>query len=131
MQPNTHLEIDQRLCGRVRELGEGRSEVELTLHHEMRADTSGLVHGGFVFGAADYAAMMAVNHPNVVLGSAQVRFARPSRVGDTLRFDARVESTEGRKRTVAVVGTGADGAEVFAGTYICFVLDTHVLQAGR
>src|SRR5262249_3054185 len=103
MQPDTHLAIDERLCGRVCDLGEGRSVVELTLRDAMRADASGLVHGGFVFGAADYAAMMAVNHPNVVLGSAQVRFTRPSRVGDTLRFEARVDATEGKKRTVAVV----------------------------
>lgn len=131
MQPNTHLAIDQRLCGRVRELGEGSSVVELKLSDDMRADASGLVHGGFVFGAADYAAMMAVNHPNVVLGSAQVRFTRPSKVGDTLRFDARVEAADGKKRTVAVAGRDPDGAEVFVGTYICFVLDTHVLQSAR
>ncbi|HUL64475.1 MAG TPA: hotdog domain-containing protein [Burkholderiaceae bacterium] len=131
MQPNTHLAIDQRLCGRVRDVGEGRSVVELTLVDEMRADASGLVHGGFVFGAADYAAMVAVNDPNVVLGSAQVRFTRPSRVGETLRFDARVDAAEGRKRTVGVIGRAADGAEVFVGTFICFVLATHVLHATR
>jgi acyl-coenzyme A thioesterase PaaI-like protein len=131
VKPNTHLAIDQRLCGRVRDIGEGRSTVELTLVDEMRADAIGLVHGGFVFGAADYAAMVAVNHPNVVLGSAQVKFMRPSRVGDTLAFEARVETAEGRKRTVAVVGRDASGAEAFAGTFVCFVLDAHVLQTAR
>jgi len=131
MKQDTHLEIDQRLCGRVLDIGEGSSVVELGLVHEMRADATGLVHGGFIFGAADYAAMVAVNDPNVVLGSAQVRFTRPSRVGDTLRFEARVDTAEGRKRTVAVVGRAADGAEVFIGTYTCFVLDTHVLQTAR
>ena len=131
MQPNTHLAIDPRLCGRVRELGAGRSTVELALVDEMRADASGLVHGGFIFGAADYAAMVAVNDPNVVLGSAQVRFMRPSRVGDALVFEARIDAAEGRKRSVAVVGRSAEGVEVFAGTFVCLVLDAHILQPGR
>ena len=39
---------------------------------------------GFIFGAADYAAMLAVNQPNVVLGAAETHFLKPSRVGDVL-----------------------------------------------
>ena len=128
LMQNTHLAIDHRLCGHVREIGTDRSSVELLLLEEMRADASGLVHGGFIFGAADYAAMLAVNDPNVVLGSAEVRFKRPSRVGDTLAFEATVESADGRKRTVAVVGKGTDGAEVFLGRFVCFVLDTPALR---
>lgn len=126
---NTHLAVDRRLCGSVREIGTDRSRVELLLLEEMRADASGLVHGGFIFGAADYAAMLAVNDPNVVLGSAEVRFKRPSRVGDTLDFAATVEAVDGRKRSVSVVGRGPDGAEVFVGRFTCVVLDTPALQA--
>lgn len=125
---NTHPAIDHRLCGHVREIGIDRSRVELLLLEEMQADATGLVHGGFIFGAADYAAMLAVNDPNVVLGSAEVRFVRPSRVGDTLGFEARVESSDGRKRTVSVVGKGTDGAEVFVGRFVCFVLDAPALR---
>jgi acyl-coenzyme A thioesterase PaaI-like protein len=126
--PNTHLAIDHRLCGRALEIGTDRSAVELLLLEQMRADATGLVHGGFIFGAADYAAMLAVNDPNVVLGGAEVRFKRPSRVGDTVVFEARVESADGRKRTVSVVGKCTDGAEVFAGSFHCFVLDTPALK---
>jgi acyl-coenzyme A thioesterase PaaI-like protein len=128
-KPNTHLAVDHRLCGHVREIGSDRSAVELLLLEEMRTDATGLVHGGFIFGAADYAAMLAVNDPNVVLGSAEVRFKRPSRVGESLVFDARVESADGRKRTVSVAGKNAAGAEVFAGRFVCFVLDEHALKA--
>ena len=125
---NTHLAIDRRLCGHVREIGTDRSSVELRLLEEMRADATGLVHGGFIFGAADYAAMLAVNDPNVVLGSAEVRFKQPSRVGDTLVFEAVVESADGRKRTVSVVGKATDGAEVLVGRFVCFVLDAPALK---
>lgn len=131
LKASTHLAIDHRLCGNIRSIGTDRSSVELVLVDEMRADASGLVHGGFTFAAADYAAMLAVNHPNVVLGSADVRFARPSRVGETLVFDASVVAADGRKRTVSVVGRNADGAEVFFGHFVCFVPDRHVLQGLR
>jgi acyl-coenzyme A thioesterase PaaI-like protein len=132
MKLDTHLAIDPRLCGRVIELAAGRSTVELLLVEEMRADASGLVHGGFIFGAADYAAMAAVNDPNVVLGSAQVKFTKPSQVADVLRIEAVVDAAEGKKRAVTVVATNAaDGAKVFEGSFVCFVLDTHVLQKVR
>ena len=85
MEPvRTHLGIDRRLCGEPVELSEGRAVVRLATVAEMAADERGLVHGGFVFGCADYAAMLAVNDPNVVLGSGSLRFAKPVRVGETL-----------------------------------------------
>ncbi len=68
----------------------------------MAADERGLVHGGFVFGLADYAAMLAVNHPNVVLASAEVRFLKPVVVGERLVAEAWVEETDGRKSRVQV-----------------------------
>ncbi len=129
MKANTHLEIDATLCGVIRALEPGRSTVELVLREEMKADALGLVHGGFLFTAADYAAMLAVNDPNVVLGAAEVRFSKPSRVGDTVVFDAKEENQQGRKRQVTVTGRSAGGLEVFSGRFTCFVLDRHVLQA--
>ena len=68
----THEAIDPELCGRLVSLAEGTAVVELRTVARMAADAHGLVHGGFVFGLADHAAMLAVNHPNVVLGSASL-----------------------------------------------------------
>ena len=55
---NTHLALSPRLCGEARELGAGTARVEWTATDETRADDRGLVHGGFVFGVADHAAIM-------------------------------------------------------------------------
>jgi len=122
----THHRIDRRLCGTPVRLYEGACTVELTLTDEMRADDSGLVHGGFIFGLADYAAMLAVNHPNVVLGKADIAFLKPARSGERLRAEARVSSSEGRKRTVAV-DVFRNEEKVFTGTMLCAVPDRHVL----
>ena len=130
MSVRTHEQIDQSLCGTPVLVEDGRSEVRLACDARMAADASGLVHGGFVFGLADYAAMLAVNHPNVVLGKADVAFLKPARSGERLRAEARVSSSEGRKRTVAV-DVFRDGEKVFTGTMLCAVPDRHVLEGAR
>jgi acyl-coenzyme A thioesterase PaaI-like protein len=127
MLPDTHLAIDRRLVGEPVEIGEGTAAAALVTIPEMAADDLGLVHGGFVFGLADYAAMLAVNHPNVVLGGAETRFLKPVTAGERLLARARVEETSGRKSRVAVEVL-RDGEVVMTGTLTCFTLDRHVLD---
>lgn len=104
--------------------------VELATIPEMAADEHGLVHGGFVFSAADHAAMLAVNEPTVVLAAAEVRFTAPVRVGETVRLEAAVE-VGGRPDRPQVECTGArEGEIVFSGRFRCAVLPGHVLEGG-
>ncbi len=127
MEIKTHKEIDTRLSGKPVEVSEGRAKVELETKDFMRADEKGLIHGGFIFSAADYAAMLAVNEPNVVLAKAEVVFLKPAVVGDKLTFEAKVESSEGKKRLVKVEGfKGKD--KVFEGRMLCVVPEKHVLD---
>lgn len=125
----THLGIDHGLCGAPRALGPGTAEVELVTTPAMAADAEGLCHGGFVFGLADHAAMLAVNHPHVVLGGATTKFLRPVRVGETVVAAATRTAEAGRKHTVAVEVRRGDDV-VFTGEFTCYVLDRHVLAAG-
>lgn len=125
--PRTHPAIDRRLCGEPLSLEEGSAAVSFTTLPEMAADDRGLVHGGFVFGLADYAAMLAVDDPNVVLGGAEVRFLKPVAVGERLVARAVIEESDGRKRRVRVeVLRGEE--PVMTGSFSCFVLDRHVLE---
>ena len=126
----THGAIDPRLCGAVESLSPGAAEVRLRTVPEMSADEHRLVHGGFVFGLADYAAMLAVNEPTVVLGAAETRFTRPVVVGQELVAKASAPSPEGRKWKVEVEVDGPEGT-VFQGTFTCFVPDRHVLDRGE
>jgi uncharacterized protein (TIGR00369 family) len=123
----THKEIDRELCGEPIELKEGYARVELKTMDRMKVDETGLVHGGFIFGLADYAAMIAVNHPNVVLGAADVKFLKPVKAGEIATAEAQVEPSESRKTKVNVT-VKTDTAEVFQGIFTCFVLDKHVLK---
>lgn len=128
MDINTHEKISKRLVGRPIEVVRGmHAVVELNATNEMAVDLVGLTHGGFTFGLADYAAMLAVNHPNVVLGSAQVKFTAPVKTGDTMRAEATVTNINGKKSEVSVeVKVGEQ--KVFSGIFLCYSLETHVLE---
>jgi len=128
MDIRTHNGIDRELCGTPQDVAEGYSRVRLRTSKRMVVDGSGLVHGGFIFGLADYAAMIAVNHPNVVLGAAEVRFLKPVKVDEVVVAEAKVGSGEGKKSKVTVTVKGAE-AEVFRGEFFCFSLDKHVLAS--
>jgi len=124
----THQSIDAELCGTPVKLEDGSSEVEYIATPRMVVDNSGLVHGGFIFGLADYAAMLAVNHPYVVLGSADVKFTKPVKADESVCAKAKVVSSHGKKHIVAVV-VKRENDVVFQGEFTCFVLEKHVLDA--
>jgi len=123
----THQLIDNELCGTPVMAENGKSRVEYTTTLRMAADESGLVHGGFIFGLADYAAMLAVNHPNVVLGGADVKFLKPVKAGEAVYAQASVTSSSGKKQMVSVTVNRGDEV-VFTGDFSCFILEKHVLE---
>ena len=127
MERNTHLEISAELVGTCSDLGPGRATCVLDTTTAMVADDRRLVHGGFVFGLADYAAMLAVNDPNVVLGSADVRFVAPVAHPARVEATATVVAEKGAKRSVDVLARCGD-TEVLRGQLTCFVLPHHVLD---
>ena len=127
MRTNTHKQINTKLCGTPICLKQDFSKIEMMSDATMAVDHTGLVHGGFIFGLADHAAMIAVNHPNVVLGSADVKFLKPVKAGEKVIATANVVSKDGKKQIVSVtVNRGED--VVFQGVLTCFVLDHHVLS---
>jgi len=128
MYLKTHLAINQSLCGQLLSINEGMATVKIDTTYEMAVDDHKLVHGGFIFGAADFAAMAAVNDPNVVLGSAEVKFLKPSKSGDSVILKAKVTEVNGKRRRVDVEGVDEAGTIIFSGIFTCFVLEKHVLE---
>jgi len=127
MEIITHKKIDSDLCGLCIEARPGFSRVRLQASRIMAVDEFDLVHGGFIFGLADYSAMIAVNHPNVVLGSAEVKFQKPIKVGDIVIAEAQITETKGKKKIVSVSMKRGD-EQVFEGSFTCFILENHVLK---
>ncbi len=127
MDQRTHERIAAHLCGKPVELAEGRARVALEITGDMAADARGLAHGGFTFGLADYAAMLAVNEPTVVLAGATLKFLGPVVVGDRVEAEASVERSEGKKRWVKVVVRRA-GQPMLEGEFLAVVPDRHILD---
>ncbi len=127
MEQRTHRLTKERLVGRPVRIEPGKAEVELLTTEEMAVDEYGLVHGGFTFGLADYAAMLAVNEPTVVLGKAEVKFLKPVRAGGKLIAQAEIKEDLGRKKMVDVNVFNERNEKVFEGTFHCYVLEKHVL----
>lgn len=123
----THEMLNRSLSGSLTKHEKGFAEVTLFTTEDMRADRHGLVHGGFVFSAADFAAMAAVNEPNVVLSGSDCQFLSPVRVGDEVRVEAKVRHMEGRKRNVSVTAYVHD-IKVFVAEFKTVVTEHHVLK---
>jgi acyl-coenzyme A thioesterase PaaI-like protein len=128
MNIKTHKMADSMLLGTPLIVDEDvRAVVRLEAVERMVVDDHGLVHGGFTFGLADYAAMLSVNEPFVVLGSSSVKFTAPVKVGDVMVAEALVTGLEGRRREVSVeVKVGE--TVVLNGLMQCYVLQHHVMQ---
>lgn len=128
MEIKTHLLAHGPLLGTPVEVVDGKSAVvKLVAIENMIVDEEGLVHGGFTFGLADYAAMLAVNDPNVVICGANVRFTAPVKRGDVMIGEAKVIEEVKRKRLV-MVEIKVDNRPVLTGEITCFVLEKHVLS---
>lgn len=124
---HTHEKINQELCGEIEKLEQGFVKLKLVTVSEMVADSTGLIHGGFIFSAADFAAMAAVNEKNVVLVASDCQFLSPVKFGDIVYFTAKVRHKEGRKRNVHVIGNVLD-IKVFEGEFKTVVTERHVLK---
>ena len=123
----THEKINRDLNGEILKHESGYVETRLTTTADMLADDVGLIHGGFIFAAADYAAMVAVNERNVVLVASDCQFLSPVKYGDIVNFRAKVRHKEGRKRNVNVTGHVLD-IKVFEGEFKTVVTERHVLK---
>ena len=123
----THTKIKKYLSGDIVTLKENYAQVKLSCSREMAVDEMGLIHGGFTFSAADFAAMAAVNDPYVVLIGAVSKFLAPVKVGDVVIFEAYAKFEDARKREVDVVGSIND-IKVFEGKFDAVILPEHVLK---
>ncbi|MHA1191779.1 MAG: thioesterase, FlK family [Promethearchaeota archaeon] len=124
----THLKINKEICGTPIELEEDYSLVSLKTTSDMIVDNSNLIHGGFIFGLADYAAMVAINHPNVVLGGANVKFLKPTILGDELIAEAKLTRIEGKKHVVEVIVKRED-LTIFKGEFYCYIPNINILNS--
>ncbi len=127
MEPRTHKLSSRELVGEVVELKNGYAKVRLKTNERMAVDEKGLIHGGFTFGCADLAAMLAVNHPNVVLYKAEVKFTAPVKAGEEITAEGKIVEKSGKKIRVEV--KAYTDKTVLEGFMYCYIPERHVLES--
>lgn len=123
----THLKIKSILVGNLVAMSKNSSKVVLQTTQEMSVDEFGLIHSGFLFGSAEYAAVAAVNEPNVVVIGCRAKFFAPAKVGDLITFEAKGRFEDARKREIKVIGM-INEIKVFEGLFQAVLLERHILQ---
>ena len=99
----------QELGMRIESVGPGRAVLSMELRADM-VNGHAIGHGGFTFTLADSAFAFACNSYNrsTVAAGAEIRFRRPTRLGDRLVASAVERSREGRDGTYDVSVTVGD-----------------------
>ena len=123
----SHAKVKTTLVGTLTELGKSTSKVLLPTTNEMIVDEFGLIHNGFIFGAAEYAAVASINQPNVVVIGCRSKFFAPAKLGDNVEFEAKGRYEDARKREIKVIGRIND-VKVFEGIFHAVLLENHILK---
>jgi len=123
----THDKIRTNLCGTIIKLDSGYSKTTLQTTKEMVLDDLGLIHSGFVFSAADYAAAVAVNEPNVVIIGSRSKFLAPAKLDDLIEFEATAKFEDSRKREIKVTAN-INEIKIYEGVFHAVVLEQHVFK---
>ena len=92
---------------------------------DMVSDAEGLIHSGFVFMGANYAALLAINEEFCVSIGARINFFGPLKLGDVVEFDAQARFEESRKREVKVIGYVKE-IKIFEGIFQLVTLEEHI-----
>lgn len=75
---------------------------------QMISDESNLIHSGFIFNAANYAAMCLVNQPHAITIGSEVEFLAPVEFEQEMMFLATVKQSNNKKFEINVKGTLLD-----------------------
>ncbi|MBL0686922.1 MAG: PaaI family thioesterase [Sulfurospirillum sp.] len=123
----THEKIKINLCGNIIELDSGYSKTTLQTTQDMVLDDLGLIHSGFIFGAADYAAAIAVNEANFIVIDSRSQFLAPAKLNDLIEFEATAKFENSRKREIKVIAN-INEIKIFEGIFHAVILEEHILK---
>lgn len=120
--------IKLNLNGTTTFLEKNHAKTRFYTNADMVADDDGLIHTGFIFSAANYAALVAINEEFCVTIGARIHFYGAIKLGDVVEFEAKAHFDESRKREVRVMGKTKD-IKIFEGTFQLVTLEEHIFEA--
>ena len=120
-------EMSPNIVGELLELYHNKAVVRFTPTDRMTMDQSKMIHAGFVFNSASFAAMAAINKKNSVLIAAAVKFLAPIELGHEITFKAEAIQNETKKCEVKVEGYLLD-IKIFDSIFHIAVFDKKIFK---
>lgn len=96
--------INNDLCGELIKIARNKAEVRFVPTESMIIDDNMLIHHGFIFSAASFCAMAAVNEPNSMVIYSETKFLSPIELNSDVIFKAHALQSDTKKREVMVEG---------------------------
>lgn len=123
---NIAKEIDANLCGELLGFGHNKAKVRFVPNEKMKID-SRLIHSGFIFSSASFAAMAALNKKNSLVIGADIKFLAPIEIGHEIIFKAIALQDDTKKCEVKVEGFLLD-IKIFYGMFYIAVFDKKMFR---
>ena len=120
-------EMSPNIVGELLELYHNKAVVRFTPTERMVMDKNKLIHAGFVFNSASFAAMAAINKKYSVLIAADVKFLAPIELGHEITFKAEAIQSETKKCEVKVEGYLLD-IKIFDSIFHIAVFDKKIFK---
>lgn len=120
-------ELKSDLCGTIIKNDGEEVIVQFETNKQMISDKSNLIHPGFIFNAASYAAMCLVNQQNSLIIKSNVQFLAPLEFGQDVIFTATIQHASSKQYEVFVKGTLLE-IKIFEGTFYISILDKEIFK---
>lgn len=137
-EENVHIPLDNddlqvctsmpsNIVGELVELYRDKAIVRFRPNERMIMDESKMIHAGFVFNAASFAAMAAINKKYSVLIASDVKFLAPIELGHEITFKAQAIQSDTKKCEVKVEGFLLD-IKIFDSLFHIAVFDKKIFK---
>lgn len=121
------MEMPQNVVGEITELYRNKAIVRFVPTEKMIMDESKMIHAGFVFNSASYAAMVALNRKYSVIIASDVKFFAPIELGHEVIFKAEAVQSDTKKCEVKVEGFLLD-IKIFDSMFHIAVFDKKIFK---
>ena len=119
--------MPSNIVGELVELYRDKAVVRFRPNERMIMDESKMIHAGFVFNAASFAAMAAINKKYSVLIASDVKFLAPIELGHEITFKAQAIQSDTKKCEVKVEGFLLD-IKIFDSLFHIAVFDKKIFK---
>lgn len=119
--------LKSEMCGSIIKMTYEEVITKFVPTKQMISDESNLIHSGFIFNAANYAAMCLVNQPHAITIGAEVEFLAPVEFEQEMMFLATIKQSNAKKFEINVKGTLLD-IKIFEAIFHIAVFDKQLFK---